>query len=177
MRLTARSLCSILFDPRYKIFAGCHKIQRVPPTEKKGRRQSSIITVATVEDNRKEVDLNKDHCRVDTYRDTGPGGQHRNKTDSAVRITHYPTGTVVTAVESRSQHDNREVAWKRLEKALEELAQVEHSEALGSQREAAYDDYNAWTWTDWRDEAKHRGQKYSMRKLLKGRLDTVVESV
>jgi hypothetical protein len=55
------------------------------------------------------------------------------------------------------------------------LAQEEYSEALGEQRETAYDDYNAWVWTDWRDEVKHHNKKYSMKKLLKGRLDSVLD--
>lgn len=87
----------------------------MPPTEKRGRRQTSTITVAVLkEPTEKEVHINPGEIEETTYRGSGPGGQHRNKTDSAVRLKHIPTGIIVCSEAERSQHLNRETAWTRL---------------------------------------------------------------
>lgn len=98
--------------------------------------------------------LDKD-IRTDTYRGTGPGGQHKNKTESAVRMTHLPTGTVVTATESRSQIKNRKVALDRLHRAL------------GPQNQSSCVlEGSVWLWCEWRDQVKlPDGTKRSMRAV------------
>lgn len=115
--------------------------------------------------------LDPSDVRVDTFRSSGAGGQHRNKTDSAVRLTHFPSGTVVTATEERSQHQNRAVAWQRLTRLLSEQATLSAHEATNEVRRTALGEGRAWTWTGWRDEVKGpEGRKTSMGRALAGRL-------
>lgn len=148
---------SPVFDDSASVFVGTHRIQRIPATEKNGRRHTSFVIVSRVEAVDKSVTLRDSDIRVDTYRGSGPGGQHRNKTDSAIRLTHVPTGIQVTASEERSQHQNRAVAWKRLK------------EKLSSPSIDTYhvDDVR-WDWCDWRDEVVlPDGRRKQMSRVLR----------
>ena len=121
---------------RLKFESGVHRVQRVPETEAGGRIHTSAATVAVlpeVED--VEIDIQDKDIRIDTYRSSGAGGQHVNKTDSAVRITHLPTGIVATSSE-KSQHVNRDKAMKNLKARLYDLQRQEKDKARSDERKS-----------------------------------------
>ncbi|RGT61581.1 peptide chain release factor 1 [Coprobacillus sp. AF18-15LB] len=122
---------------KLKYESGSHRVQRVPKTETQGRVHTSTATVLVMPE-MKEVDvqINKSDLRIDTYRASGAGGQHINKTDSAVRITHLPTGIVATSQDGRSQHDNRDKAMKALVARVYDYFQSQQTEAIDSERKS-----------------------------------------
>lgn len=120
---------------RLKYESGVHRVQRVPETESQGRIHTSTVTVAVlVEADEVELEINPADLRIDVFRASGAGGQHINKTESAVRITHIPTGLVVECQDERSQYKNKDRAMKILRSRLYEMMLQEQNEKIASER-------------------------------------------
>jgi len=169
---------------RLKFESGAHRVQRVPETESQGRVHTSACTVAVMPeaDQVDEVDINKGDLRIDTFRASGAGGQHVNKTDSAIRITHLPSGMVVECQDERSQHKNKARAMSllsaRLKSAQEEVAAEniaeERRSLVGSgdrsERIRTYN-YSQGRVTDHRINLT----LYKLGEVMEGQLDEVVQ--
>jgi len=170
---------------RLKFESGTHRVQRVPETESQGRIHTSAATVAIIAEDTSSVavDINPADLKVDTFRSSGAGGQHVNKTESAIRITHVPSGVVVESQTERSQHANRDKAMKRLRAMLveAEIAKREAAQAQDrklqvgsgdrSQRIRTYN-FPQGRITDHRVEGL---TLYDLPNVLEGNLDALVE--
>ena len=122
---------------RLKFESGVHRVQRVPETETQGRVHTSTVTVAVLpEADDVEIEINPTDLQIDTFRSSGAGGQHINKTESAIRITHIPTGVVVECQDERSQHKNKDRAMKILRSKLFEAKQEEQNSRIAADRKA-----------------------------------------
>lgn len=167
-----------------KFESGAHRVQRVPETESQGRIHTSACTVAVMPeaDALEEVNINKADLRIDTFRASGAGGQHVNKTDSAIRLTHLPTGVVVECQDERSQHKNRAKAMSLLASRLknsqqEAAAQSQSEERKGlvgsgdrSERIRTYN-YPQGRVTDHRINLT----LYKLEEVVEGNLDEVIQ--
>ena len=120
-----------------KFEAGTHRVQRVPETESQGRIHTSTVTVAVlVEADEVELEINPTDLKIDYFRASGAGGQHINKTESAIRITHLPTGTVVECQDERSQHKNRDKAMRILRSRILEAEREKQNASISGERKA-----------------------------------------
>ena len=170
---------------RFKFESGVHRVQRVPETETQGRVHTSAITVAVLpEAEEVEIDINPADLEIDTFRSGGAGGQHVNKTDSAIRITHKPTGVVVECQDERSQFKNRDKAMKMLrtklldaerEKQRAEISSERRSQVGSGDRSERIRTYNypQSRLTDHRIGLT----LYSLEQILDGDLDGVIDAL
>jgi len=147
---------------------GVHRLVRISPFDSNARRHTSFASVGVypVIDDSIEININEADCRVDTYRASGAGGQHINKTDSAVRITHMPTGIVVQCQNQRSQFQNREAAWNMLKARLYELELKKREDKANEQRDNQGD--NGWGY----QIRSYVLQPYKMVKDLRTEVET-----
>jgi peptide chain release factor 1 len=159
-------------------FSGTHRIQRVPRNDKTGRRHTSTATVAVLDrDTTVDSALSWDDVDVDVFSGSGPGGQHRNKTQQCARLTHRPTGTVVVATASRSQRQNLESAFeelrRRLDSRAQQAAEVDRNRHRRSQIASGQRPMKQWTWNDQRGVVVDHstGARYPMAAFRNGRLD------
>lgn len=159
-------------------FTGTHRIQRIPKSDRNGRRHTSTVTVALIRDlGSPKVELVDNELRSDFYRGHGKGGQHRNKTSSAVRLTHLPTGTTVVVERGRNQGRNVETARAELLRRLSSKHQSESSSKVNRARTRQISTgerpMKQWTWNAQRDEVlDHRtGRRYQMASFMRGELD------
>ncbi|MHB8510181.1 MAG: peptide chain release factor 1 [Candidatus Dormibacteria bacterium] len=168
---------------RLKFESGVHRVQRVPATESQGRIHTSAASVAVFpEADEVEVDLRDEDIEVDVYRSTGPGGQSVNTTDSAVRLTHKPTGLVVTCQDEKSQHKNKAKAMKVLAARLYDMKQAEQQEAISAERRAMVgtgdrsEKVRTYNFKENRiSDIRLDGPIYRLEAVMAGELDLVVE--
>ncbi|MCL2227382.1 MAG: peptide chain release factor 1 [Oscillospiraceae bacterium] len=170
---------------RFKFESGVHRVQRVPETEASGRIHTSTVTVAVLPE-MEEVDfeINPADLEIDTFRSSGAGGQHVNKTESAIRITHVPTGTVVECQDERSQHKNRDRAMKILvsrlyeeecRRQMEEVAAERKSQVGTGDRSERIRTYN---YPQGRVTDHRIGLTlYKLEQILNGALDEVIDAL
>jgi peptide chain release factor 1 len=168
-----------------KFESGVHRVQRVPLTESSGRIHTSAATVAVLlEAEEIDIVIKDEDLKIDVYRSTGPGGQSVNTTDSAVRITHIPSGTVVTCQDEKSQHKNKAKALKVLRARLLDKAQAEYDNEIASERRAMVGtgDRSAKIRTYNFPQSRvtdHRIKLtvHNLNEILDGELDEIVESL
>jgi peptide chain release factor 1 len=170
---------------RFKDESGVHRVQRVPDTESSGRIHTSTVTVAVLPEV-EEVDfaINPVDLQIDTFRSSGAGGQHVNKTESAIRITHLPTGTVVECQDERSQHNNRDRAMKILASRLYEEEQRKANAALAAERKSQVgtgdrsERIRTYNYPQGRVTDHRIGLTlYKIEQILNGDLDEVVDAL
>ncbi len=171
--------------PAFKFESGIHRVQRVPDTEASGRIHTSAVTVAVLpEAEETEVEVNPSDLRIDVYRASGAGGQHVNKTESAVRITHIPSGVVVSCQDERSQHKNKAKAMRVLRARLYDAAQQKHHNEMAKQRKEQVGSgdrsgkIRTYNFPDQRVTDHRIGLTlHSLNDILDGHLDEMVQAL
>ena len=170
---------------RFKFESGTHRVQRVPQTESGGRIHTSAATVAVLpEADDVEIDINPNDLQIDTFRSSGAGGQHINKTSSAIRITHLPTGMVVECQDERSQYKNKDKALKVLKSRLLKVEQDKQNAEIASDRKAQVgsgdrsEKIRTYNFPQSRLTDHRIGLTlYKLDDILNGNLDEVVEAL
>ena len=164
---------------------GVHRVQRIPKTEKQGRIHTSTVTVAVLPKPKKEeIKINPADLRIDYYRSSGPGGQYVNKRETAVRITHLPTGLVVTSQTQRNQLENKENALAILAARLLEIKTAQEQESMGGNRKSqigkAQRSEKIRTYNLPQNRlTDHRIKKswHNLEKILEGQLDKIIRAL
>lgn len=170
---------------KLKFESGAHRVQRVPKTESQGRVHTSAATVAIMPKfEMEDIDIKKDDLKVDTFRSSGAGGQHVNKTESGVRFTHLPTGIVAESTDGRSQHKNREIAIQRLYQKIKDAQVQEHQDKVTSKRRSLVgsgdrsDKIRTYNYPQNR-VTDHRINLtlYSLDKIVDGAIEEIIEAL
>jgi len=168
-----------------KFESGAHRVQRVPKTESQGRVHTSAATVVVMPKfELEDIDVKKEDLRVDTFRSSGAGGQHVNKTESGVRFTHIPTGIAAESTDGRSQIQNREIAIQRLYSKIREVQRTEHENKVASTRKSLVgsgdrsDKIRTYNYPQNR-VTDHRINLtlYSLDKIIQGDIHEIVEAL
>ncbi len=170
---------------KLKFESGVHRVQRIPSTESGGRIHTSTVTVAVLpEVEEVEVDINANDLRIDVFRAGGPGGQCVNTTDSAVRITHLPTGLVVSCQDEKSQHKNKDKAMKILRSRLYDLVQSQQHEQIAQERKSQVgtgdrsERIRTYNYPQGRLSDHRIGLTlYKLEQIVSGDLDEVIDSL
>ncbi len=170
---------------RFKYESGTHRVQRVPETEAQGRIHTSACTVAVLpEAEDVEVDIDPSDLRIDLFRASGAGGQHVNKTESAVRITHVPTGVVVSCQDEKSQHKNKAKAMKVLQSRLLDAMQAEQQAKMAADRKSQVgsgdrsERIRTYNFPQGRCTDHRVGLTlYKLEAIMQGDLDEVIETL
>lgn len=170
---------------RLKYESGVHRVQRVPETESQGRIHTSTVTVAVLpEAEDVELEINDKDLKIDVFRSSGAGGQHINKTSSAIRITHIPTGMVVECQDERSQYKNKDKAMKVLRSRLLEREQAAHDDKIASERRSQVgtgdrsERIRTYNFPEGRISDHRIGLTiYRLESFLNGSLDEVIDAL
>ena len=170
---------------RFKFESGVHRVQRVPETEASGRIHTSTVTVAVLpEVEEVDFEINPADLQIDTFRSSGAGGQHVNKTESAIRITHLPTGTVVECQDERSQYKNRDRAMKILVSRLSEEERRKQTEELAAERKSQVgtgdrsERIRTYNYPQGRVTDHRIGLTlYKIEQILNGSLDEIIDAL
>lgn len=170
---------------RLKFESGVHRVQRVPETETQGRIHTSAATVAVLpEAEDVDVEINPADLRIDTFRSSGAGGQHINKTSSAIRITHIPTGMVVECQDERSQHKNKDKAMKVLKSRLLQEEQKKQSDAIAGERKSMVgsgdrsEKIRTYNFPQYRISDHRIGLTiYKLEQFINGDMDEVIDAL
>lgn len=170
---------------KLKFESGAHRVQRVPKTESQGRVHTSAATVVVMPKlEMEDIDINKADLKIDTFRASGAGGQHVNKTESAIRITHLPTGVVSESQDGRSQHKNKEIAMQRLYQKIQEQQRAQHESSVASARRSLVgsgdrsDKIRTYNYPQNRVTDHRIGLTlYSLDKIVEGDIGGVIEAL
>jgi peptide chain release factor 1 len=170
---------------RFKFESGVHRVQRVPETESQGRVHTSTVTVAVLpEADDVEIDVDEKDLKIDVFRASGAGGQHINKTESAVRITHLPSGIIVECQDERSQHKNKDKAMKVLKSKLYESALAERNSQIASARRSQVgtgdrsERIRTYNYPESRVSDHRIGLTlYKLEAILNGDLDEIIDAL
>ncbi|MBR6530968.1 MAG: peptide chain release factor 1 [Clostridia bacterium] len=170
---------------RFKFESGVHRVQRVPETESQGRIHTSTVTVAVLPEAQDvDVEINPADLQIDTFRSSGAGGQHINKTESAIRITHLPTGTIVECQDERSQHKNKDKAMKILRSRILEAEREKQNKEIAGERKSQVgtgdrsERIRTYNYPQGRVSDHRIGLTlYKLEAILNGDLDEVIDAL
>lgn len=170
---------------RFKFESGVHRVQRVPETESQGRIHTSTVTVAVLPEAQDvDVEINPADLQIDTFRSSGAGGQHINKTESAIRITHLPTGTIIECQDERSQHKNKDKAMKILRSRILEAEREKQNKEIAGERKSQVgtgdrsERIRTYNYPQGRVSDHRIGLTlYKLEAILNGDLDEVIDAL